>query len=211
MPGVTALSAVTLATADMAAATTFYDALGFEKIYGGPQAGFTSYRAGESYLNLIAAEPGLGPRSGAGMDSGAAPSSTSTMSTPSMQEQSTPDSNQSSNQKTPPGENATSTSSIQTATNSHSPSHCWKAEPSLTARQLFRSPLQGELPKAEGVPRTPRRRDPLRHSVTPPPARGRKDRCPARYRGLEGLHYSPTSSDRPAVRPPSRTNSEPVL
>ena len=60
MPGVTALSAVTLATADMAAATTFYEALGFEKIYGGPQAGFTSYRAGESYLNLIAAQPGHG-------------------------------------------------------------------------------------------------------------------------------------------------------
>ena len=52
MPNVTALSAVTLAVADMAAATTFYEALGFEKIYGGPQAGFTSYRAGSSYLNL---------------------------------------------------------------------------------------------------------------------------------------------------------------
>ena len=37
MARVTALSAVTLATADMAAATTFYEALGFEKIYGGPQ------------------------------------------------------------------------------------------------------------------------------------------------------------------------------
>jgi len=60
MPGVTSLSAVTLATADMAAATTFYEALGFEKIYGGPHAGFTSYRAGESYLNLIAAETGSG-------------------------------------------------------------------------------------------------------------------------------------------------------
>ena len=60
MPEVTALSAVTLATADMPAATTFYEALGFQKIYGGPQAGFTSYRAGSSYLNLIAAEPGTG-------------------------------------------------------------------------------------------------------------------------------------------------------
>ncbi|MDE2968182.1 MAG: VOC family protein [Chloroflexota bacterium] len=60
MPKVTSLSAVTLATADMAAATAFYEALGFEKIYGGPQAGFTSYRAGESYLNLIAAAPGTG-------------------------------------------------------------------------------------------------------------------------------------------------------
>ncbi|MXX31121.1 MAG: VOC family protein [Chloroflexi bacterium] len=60
MARVTALSAVTLATADMAAATAFYEALGFEKLYGGPQAGFTSYRAGDSYLNLIAAEPASG-------------------------------------------------------------------------------------------------------------------------------------------------------
>ena len=60
MSRVTALSAVTLATADMARSTTFYEALGFERIYGGPQAGFTSYRAGESYLNLIAAKPSEG-------------------------------------------------------------------------------------------------------------------------------------------------------
>ena len=60
MARVTALSAVTLATADMAAATEFYEALGFARLYGGSQAGFTSYRAGESYLNLIAAEPATG-------------------------------------------------------------------------------------------------------------------------------------------------------
>jgi len=60
VPRVTALSAVTLAVAEMAAATAFYEALGFERIYGGPQAGFSSYRAGPSYLNLIAAEPGAG-------------------------------------------------------------------------------------------------------------------------------------------------------
>ena len=60
MSRVTALSAVTLATADMARSTTFYEALGFERIYGGPQAGFTSYRAGESYLNLIAEAPSDG-------------------------------------------------------------------------------------------------------------------------------------------------------
>ena len=52
MPKVTSLSAVTLAVSDMAAATDFYEKLGFEKIYGGPNTGFTSYRAGESYLNL---------------------------------------------------------------------------------------------------------------------------------------------------------------
>lgn len=60
MAHVTSLSAVTLAVADMAASTDFYEALGFEKIYGGAQAGFTSYRAGASYLNLIAAQPGGG-------------------------------------------------------------------------------------------------------------------------------------------------------
>ena len=60
MSRVTALSAVTLATADMAHSTAFYEALGFERIYGGPQAGFTSYRAGESYLNLIAEAPSDG-------------------------------------------------------------------------------------------------------------------------------------------------------
>ncbi len=51
---VEALSAVTLGTHDMAAAVVFYDALGFEMIYGGGTAEFTSYRAGGSYLNLIA-------------------------------------------------------------------------------------------------------------------------------------------------------------
>ena len=54
MAQVTGLSAVTLATADMARSAAFYEGLGFERLYGGPQAGFTSYRAGESYLNLIA-------------------------------------------------------------------------------------------------------------------------------------------------------------
>lgn len=50
---VTGLSAVTLAVRDMAKATDFYDALGFEKIFGGADAEFTSYRAGDGYLNLI--------------------------------------------------------------------------------------------------------------------------------------------------------------
>ncbi len=49
---ITALSAVTLVVADMAKSTTFYESLGFERLYGGPTAGFTSYRAGASYLNL---------------------------------------------------------------------------------------------------------------------------------------------------------------
>jgi uncharacterized glyoxalase superfamily protein PhnB len=51
---ITALSAITLVTADMARAVRFYRAAGFELLYGGEDAGFTSFRAGESYLNLIA-------------------------------------------------------------------------------------------------------------------------------------------------------------
>ncbi len=51
---VTSLSAVTLLVAEMAASTAFYEALGFERLYGGPSAGFTSYRAGDGYLNLMA-------------------------------------------------------------------------------------------------------------------------------------------------------------
>jgi uncharacterized glyoxalase superfamily protein PhnB len=39
----------------MPRAVRFYRALGFELHYGGEQASFTSFRAGASYLNLIAA------------------------------------------------------------------------------------------------------------------------------------------------------------
>jgi len=49
-----ALSAVTLATADMPRAITFYESLGFERLHGGPRAGFTTFAAGASFLNLIA-------------------------------------------------------------------------------------------------------------------------------------------------------------
>lgn len=48
------LSAVTLGTHDMARAVAFYRALGFVLRYG--DAGFSSFAAGASYLNLIAAE-----------------------------------------------------------------------------------------------------------------------------------------------------------
>jgi catechol 2,3-dioxygenase-like lactoylglutathione lyase family enzyme len=47
-----ALSAVTLATHDMARAVAFYGALGFVLKSGGSEAGFTSFYAGTSYLNL---------------------------------------------------------------------------------------------------------------------------------------------------------------
>lgn len=49
---ITALSAVTLATRDMATAVRFYRLCGFEMLYGGESASFTSFRAGASYLNL---------------------------------------------------------------------------------------------------------------------------------------------------------------
>jgi catechol 2,3-dioxygenase-like lactoylglutathione lyase family enzyme len=48
------ISAVTLATHDMARAVHFYLAMGFEVCRGGEEATFTSLRAGASYLNLIA-------------------------------------------------------------------------------------------------------------------------------------------------------------
>lgn len=54
MPGpVDALSAVTLVTHDMAASVAFYDVLGLELAYGGPDAAFTSFRVGPaSFVNL---------------------------------------------------------------------------------------------------------------------------------------------------------------
>ncbi len=48
------LSAITLATHDMPRAVRFYQALGFEVLHGGEASSFTSFRAGVSYLNLIA-------------------------------------------------------------------------------------------------------------------------------------------------------------
>src|SRR3954462_12395926 len=42
------LSAITLATHDMRRAVRFYQALGFEILYGGEAAAFTSFRAGTS-------------------------------------------------------------------------------------------------------------------------------------------------------------------
>src|SRR5438128_11911537 len=48
------ISAVSLATPDMARAVRFYQALGFTLRYGGEQSSFTSLHAGSGYLNLIA-------------------------------------------------------------------------------------------------------------------------------------------------------------
>jgi catechol 2,3-dioxygenase-like lactoylglutathione lyase family enzyme len=46
------LSAVTLGVTDMARSCAFYEALGFERLYGGPDAAFTSFGVGASFLNL---------------------------------------------------------------------------------------------------------------------------------------------------------------
>ena len=46
------ISAITLATHDMARAVAFYEALGFALKYGGPSASFTSFHAGAGFLNL---------------------------------------------------------------------------------------------------------------------------------------------------------------
>ena len=51
---ITGISAITLATHDMARAVRFYRALGFEMAYGGEDAGFTSFKVGPGHLNLIA-------------------------------------------------------------------------------------------------------------------------------------------------------------
>jgi catechol 2,3-dioxygenase-like lactoylglutathione lyase family enzyme len=55
---VESISAVTLATHDMARAVRFYRALGFAVRYGGEGASFTSFHAGAGYLNLVAQPAG---------------------------------------------------------------------------------------------------------------------------------------------------------
>lgn len=61
---VTQISAITLAVADMARSVGFYRSLGFEVLYGGDDAPFTSLRAGTGYVNLQLVE-GAGPFDGA--------------------------------------------------------------------------------------------------------------------------------------------------
>lgn len=51
------ISAVTLATQEMARAVRFYRALGFALRYGGETADFTSFLLDDGYLNLIAQPP----------------------------------------------------------------------------------------------------------------------------------------------------------
>jgi len=48
------ISAITLGTHEMPRAVRFYRVLGFEVLHGDEQSSFTSFRAGMSYLNLVA-------------------------------------------------------------------------------------------------------------------------------------------------------------
>ena len=57
-PAVECISAVTLATHDMARSVRFYRALGFAVRHGGEGASFTSLHAGPGYLNLMAVPAG---------------------------------------------------------------------------------------------------------------------------------------------------------
>jgi catechol 2,3-dioxygenase-like lactoylglutathione lyase family enzyme len=47
------ISAVTLAVQDMARSVAFYQAIGLDILYGGAEATFTSFRLGDTYVNLI--------------------------------------------------------------------------------------------------------------------------------------------------------------
>jgi catechol 2,3-dioxygenase-like lactoylglutathione lyase family enzyme len=51
---ITGISAVTLATHDMRRAVAFYRLLDLRLLYGGEEAAFTSFAAGDNFLNLIA-------------------------------------------------------------------------------------------------------------------------------------------------------------
>ena len=48
------ISAVTFAVRDMARSVEFYRKLGFELVYGGEGTAFSSLKAGEAFINLLA-------------------------------------------------------------------------------------------------------------------------------------------------------------
>jgi catechol 2,3-dioxygenase-like lactoylglutathione lyase family enzyme len=54
------ISAVTLAVLDMAESVTFYRRVGLDVSYGGPDAPFTTMRAGQSVINLRQAPASAG-------------------------------------------------------------------------------------------------------------------------------------------------------
>jgi catechol 2,3-dioxygenase-like lactoylglutathione lyase family enzyme len=47
------ISAITFAVSDMARSVQFYQKLGFELVYGGERATFSSMKAGEAFVNLL--------------------------------------------------------------------------------------------------------------------------------------------------------------
>ena len=51
------ISAITLATHDMARAVAFYRLVGLPLLHGGEDAAFTSFTVGSSYLNICGASP----------------------------------------------------------------------------------------------------------------------------------------------------------
>ncbi|MGK2872626.1 MAG: VOC family protein [Alphaproteobacteria bacterium] len=53
VPHIESISAITLATHDMARAVKFFCALGFEFSYGGADSAFTSFHVGGGHLNLM--------------------------------------------------------------------------------------------------------------------------------------------------------------
>ena len=55
------ISAVTLAVQDMARALAFYRTVGFELLYGGEAASFSSFQLGSGHLNLVLAPEGFSP------------------------------------------------------------------------------------------------------------------------------------------------------
>lgn len=55
------ISAITLAVQDMTRAVRFYRTVGFDLLYGGPAASFSSFRVGTGYLNLVLAPEGFSP------------------------------------------------------------------------------------------------------------------------------------------------------
>jgi catechol 2,3-dioxygenase-like lactoylglutathione lyase family enzyme len=54
---VESLSALTLATHDVAASVAFYESLGFRKVWDGRGGAFVVLNAGRAWLNLFAAAP----------------------------------------------------------------------------------------------------------------------------------------------------------
>jgi catechol 2,3-dioxygenase-like lactoylglutathione lyase family enzyme len=46
------INAVTLVTANMPSSCAFYEQLGFERVVGGADAPFTTYRVGDGFLNV---------------------------------------------------------------------------------------------------------------------------------------------------------------